>query len=284
MTKYRFIDKYAKRFGINWLLKRMHLSPNAYYNYRKHRKSAKEKEKASILKVIEQLYHESGGRPGYRMMQQLLKNKGIELSVQTVRKYMNVELGLKSVTRKAKYRYHKGPKAYSVAENLLKQEFTANERNEKWCIDFTYIYFADRRKRYNCTIIDLYDRRVVASVNSNRIDTKLAIDTVTKAIKMSGKKTGMILHSDRGSQFTSKEFVDFCKGHGITQSMSRPGCPYDNAPMERYFNTLKAEMLNLHCYSDEETLYRALNCYAYGWYNNQRPHSFNDGLPPAKVA
>lgn len=284
MTKYWFIDKYAKRFGINWLLKRMHLSPNAYYNYRKHRKSAKEKEKASILKVIEQLYHESGGRPGYRMMQQLLKNKGIELSVQTVRKYMNVELGLKSVTRKAKYRYHKGPEAYSVAENLLKQEFTANGRNEKWCIDFTYIYFADRRKRYNCTIIDLYDRRVVASVNGSRINTKLAIDTVTKAIKMSGKKTGMILHSDRGSQFTSKEFVDFCKGHGITQSMSRPGCPYDNAPMERYFNTLKAEMLNLHRYSDEETLYRALNCYAYGWYNNQRPHSFNDGLPPAKVA
>lgn len=284
MTKYRFIDKYAKRFGINWLLKRMHLSPNAYYNYRKHRKSAKEKEKASILKTIEQLYHESGGRPGYRMMQQLLKNRGIELSVQTVRKYMNVELGLKSVTRKAKYRYHHCPEAYSVAENLLKQDFTANARNEKWCIDFTYIYFGDRRKRYNCTIIDLYDRRVVASVNSSRINTKLAIDTVTKAIKMSGGKTGMILHSDRGSQFTSKEFVDFCKEHGITQSMSRAGCPYDNAPMERYFNTLKAEILNLHRYPDEETLYRELNCYAYGWYNNQRPHSFNGGLPPAKVA
>ena len=262
----------------------MDINPNAYYNYRKHRKSAKKKQKASTLKVIEQLYHETGGKPGYRMMWQLLKNKGIELSVQTVRKYMNVELGLKSVTRKAKYRYHRGSETYSVSENLLEQDFTANERNEKWCEDFTYIYFRDKRKRYNCTIIDLYDRRVVASVNSNRINTKLAIETVRKAIEMSGGKTAKLLHSDQGSQFTSKEFDDFCKGHGITQSMSRPGCPYDNAPMERYFNTLKAEILNLHHYPDEETLYRERNCYAYGWYNNQRPHSFNGGLPPAKVA
>lgn len=262
----------------------MNMSPNAYYNYRKHRKSAKKKEKASILKVIEQLYHETGGRPGYRMMQQLLKNKGINLSCETVRKYMNVELGLKSVTRKAKYRYHKGMAAYSVSDNLLNREFSAKVRNEKWCIDFTYIYFGERRKRYNCTIIDLYDRRVVASVNSSRIDTKLAIETVREAIKRSGLKSGVILHSDRGSQFTSKEFNDFCKGHEIKQSMSRAGCPYDNAPMERYFNTLKAEILNLHRYADEETLYREVNCYAYGWYNNQRPHSFNGGLPPAKVA
>lgn len=262
----------------------MNMSPNAYYNYRKHRKSAKEKGKASILKVIEKIYHETGGRMGYRMMQKILERRGINLSCETVRKYMNVELGLKSVTRKAKYRYHKGPDAYSVSENLLNREFTAKERNEKWCIDFTYIYFGERRKRYNCTIIDLYDRRVVASVNSNRIDTKLAIETVREAIKRSGIKRGVMLHSDRGSQFTSKEFNDFCKGHEIRQSMSRPGCPYDNSPMERYFNTLKAEILNLHRYADEGTLYRELNCYAYGWYNNQRPHSFNGGLPPAKVA
>ena len=93
----------------------------------------------------------------------------------------------------------------------------------------------------------------------------------------------MILHSDQGSQFTSKEFTEFCITHGVVQSMSKSGCPYDNAPMERYFNTLKAELLNQHNYQDEETLYREINCYAYGWYNNLRPHSFNGGIPPAKV-
>ena len=94
----------------------------------------------------------------------------------------------------------------------------------------------------------------------------------------------MILHSDRGSQFTSKEFVEFCEANGITQSMSRAGCPYDNSPMERYFNTLKAELINLKSFANEEMLYEQINTYAYGWYNNLRPHSYNGGLPPARVA
>lgn len=237
-----------------------------------------------MLKLIKKLYHEAGGRPGYRMMRQLLASKGICLSVQTIRQYMNVELGLKSVTRKPKYRYSKGKEAYSIFENLLEQDFHADRRNTRWCIDFTYLFLANHSKRYNCTIIDLYDRRVVASVNSNRINTQLAIDTVKEALSNCGRADGMILHSDRGSQFTAKEFIEFCKKHGITQSMSRPGCPYDNAPMERYYNTLKAELINLRSFRDEETLYVEVNAYAYGWYNNMRPHSYNGGLPPAKVA
>ncbi|MFC2662119.1 MAG: transposase, partial [Eubacterium sp.] len=94
---YRFIDKYAEQFGTNWLFERLQVYPNAYYNYQKHRKDASNKRKASTLKRIEQLYREYNGKPGYRMMQKLLEAEGILLSVQTVRKYMNVELGLKSV-------------------------------------------------------------------------------------------------------------------------------------------------------------------------------------------
>lgn len=278
-----FIDKYSKRYGVNWLLSKLNVCPNAYYNYRKHRKSARQREKASVLKVIEKIYHDAGGRPGYRMMQQLLANKGISLSVQTVRKYMNVELGLKSVTRKARYHYVKGSGAYETAEDLVRREFRAARQNEVWCIDFTYLHLADHRVRYNCSIIDLFDRRIVSSVNGNRIDTKLAIKAVKEAIRRSDGETGMILHSDRGSQFTSKEFVDFCKEYGIRQSMSKPGCPYDNAVMERYFNTMKAELLRLKTFPTEEQLYSEINAYAYGWYNNMRPHSHNNGLPPAKV-
>lgn len=261
----------------------MDINPNAYYNYRKHRKNAKQTQKAFVMNTIKTIYHDTGGKPGYRMMQQLLANKGIQLSPHTVHNYMK-ELRLKSITRKAKYHYSKGTEAYSVFENLLEQQFQAEKRNSKWCVDFTYIYFADHRKRYNCSIIDLYDRRVVSSVCSNRINSKLAIETLSKALKSIGGETGMILHSDRGSQFTSREFVEFCKDHGIIQSMSKPGCPYDNAPMERYFNTLKAELINIHNYQTEAQLYEEVAAYAYGWYNNLRPHSFNGGIPPAKVA
>lgn len=265
-------------------MKHMDICPNAYYNYRKHRKNARNKTKASILKTIERLYRESSGRSGYRMMKSLLDNMGIHLSAHTVHNYMNRELGLKSITRRRKRNYSKGPAPYALFEDLLKQDFRAASRNSKWCVDFTYLSFAKNKRRYNCTIIDLYDRRVVASVNSNHINTQLAIDTLTEAIRNSGGKTGMILHSDRGSQFTSQEFTEFCKSLGITQSMSKPGCPYDNAPMERYFNTLKAELLHVCKYDTEKELYTAITAYAYGWYNHRRPHSYNGGLPPIKVA
>ena len=148
-------------------------------------------------------------------MWQMLKNKGISLSVQTVRKYMNVELGLKSVTRKKKkYSYCKGSEAYNVAKNLLDRNFDSASRNTKWCIDFTYLFLKNGGKRYNCSIIDLYDRRIVASVNGRRIDTKLAIDTVLKALKRSGGKTGMILHSDRGASLHQRSLPTSVKNMG----------------------------------------------------------------------
>lgn len=75
VSSYHFIDKYSKRFGVAWILKSLNISPTAYYNYRKHRKSAKQTRKAFVLKTIKTIYHESGGKPGYRMMQKLLAKK-----------------------------------------------------------------------------------------------------------------------------------------------------------------------------------------------------------------
>ena len=265
-------------------MQQLNLCPNGYYNYKKHRKIAKQKTKASTLKMIKHLYHAAGGKPGYRMMRDMLASKGTHLSAQTVHRYMNVELGLKSVTRKRKYRHYKGPAAYAVFENLLNQDFSAAKKNTRWCVDFTYLHLAKQSKRYNCSIIDLYDRRIVASVSGRRIDAKLATETLTRALRSCGGETGMILHSDRGSQFTSREFTEFCKEHGVIQSMSRPGCPYDNSPIERYFNTLKAELINLRTFDSEERLFAEIAIYTFGWYNNQRPHSYNGGIPPAKVA
>ena len=258
--------------------------PNAYYNYKKQKQKDRLAQKEYILKRIKELYHKSSGRPGYRMMTAMLANEGITLSSTTVHKYMNTELKLKSVTRKKKYVYHNGEDAFKVFDNILNQDFISTRRNAKWCIDFTYLYLSNGAKRYNCSIIDLYDRRIVASVNGRKINTALAKETVFKALQSNENVADLVLHSDRGSQFTSKEFVEFCKENSITQSMSKAGCPYDNAPMERYFNTLKAELINLYSFSTEEELFNAVTVYAYGWYNNLRPHSHNNNMPPAKVA
>lgn len=93
-------------------------------------------------------------------------------------------------------------------------------------------------------------------------------------------KNGVILHSDQGSQYTSKEFTDYCSAHNLTQSMSRAGCPYDNSPMERYFNTLKSKLIYHHSYSCEDKLFSDIEDYVLLWYNSVRPHSLNNGLTP----
>ena len=134
--------------------------------------------------------------------------------------------------------------------------------------------------RYNCTIIDLFDRSVVASANSNYINAELAINTLSKAIKAEKPPKGLILHSDQGCQFTSAEFVDFCKTKGILQSMSRAGCPYDNAPMERFYNTFKSELIYLKRFHSEASLDQATLKYIFFWDNHIRPHTCNNGLTP----
>ena len=184
--------------------------------------------------------------------------EGIELSALTVHKHMNTELGLRSIMRRKAPGYQGGGQ-HKKFENLLKQDFTATQINQKWATDFTYLFLKRGDVRYNCTIIDLHDRSVVASLTDRRMTSDLAIRTLGKALSSQRKQSkGLILHSDQGSLYTSRAFTDFCEEHDLTQSMSQAGCPYDNAPMERYFNTLKNEEIHLHEYCDEEYLYRAV--------------------------
>ena len=267
-------------FGLRWLLRRLKICPNAYYNYRKHRKAVYYAHKAEVQTQIQEIYHAHNGVDGYRSMKVYLERKGYFYSTATVHKYMNTELGLRSIVRPKKPEYEHG-KPHKVFDNKLKQEFNADEINRKWCTDFTYLFLSNHDVRYNCTILDLHDRSVVASITDCRITSDLAIRTLQKALESQPPiRDGLILHSDQGSQFTSKAFVEFCESVNVTQSMSKAGYPYDNAPMERYFNTLKNECTNLYEFDNENELYQAVEEFAYVDYNHVRPHSFNDYRTP----
>ena len=141
-------------------------------------------------------------------------------------------------------------------KNKLKQDFHADKPNQKWCTDFAYLFLKNEDVRYNCSIIDLYDRSVVASITDQHITSDLAVRTLQKALDAQHPvKDGLILHSDQGSQYTSKAFIKFYESVHVSQSMSKSGYPYDNALMERYFNTLKNECTNLYEFRTEEELY-----------------------------
>ena len=277
---YRFIQKYNILFGTRWLLRRLNILPNAYYNFLKNRKANYYANKEKALNEIKKIYHQDNGVDGYRSIRVFLERKNIKLSNPTVHKYMNKELNLFAIVRKKKPNYEKGA-AHKIFDNLIKQEFKADKINSKWCTDFTYLFLTDGSKRYNCSILDLHDRSIVASITDKHITSDLAIRTVQKALESQPSvNENLILHSDQGSQYTSKDFTEFCQSVGITQSMSKAGYPYDNAPMERYYNTLKNELIYLHYYHNDEELNKAVEEFAYVRYNHVRPHSYNNYKTP----
>lgn len=116
---------------------------------------------------------------------------------------------------------------------------------------------------YNCTIIDLYDRSAVATLNGNHITAELAIKTITIALKRYKPSKGIVLHSDQGRQFTSKHFNDFCEKNHVQQSMSRAGCPYDYELVERFYNTLKNEFFNLYSFLSSDELDKRIYEFVY---------------------
>ena len=109
----------------------------------------------------------------------------------------------------------------------------------------------------------------------------MAINTLKTALKKE-KHPKVILHSDQGVQFTSCEFVNFCKDNNITQNMSKAGCPYDNAPMERFDNTFKSNFYNVTSFSNVEVMDELTTKYI-NWYNYVRPHSHNNYLTPMEA-
>ena len=212
------------------------------------------------------------------MVKNLLDKQGTSLCLLTVHKYMK-ELNLKSGSSRKRPNYVKGT-SHKKFKNPLNREFKADSKNLKWCTDFTYIHSSNGKMLYNCSILDLYDRSIVATKSSTHITAELAIETLTEALKAHKPTRGLILHSDQGSQYTSKSFTTFCKENKIQQSMSKAGCPYDNAPMESFYGKFKSEHLNHYTIKNILHLDELTNDYIFRYYHHKRPHSSLGGLTP----
>ena len=173
------------------MLNRCNVYPNAYYNFLKNRKAKYHSEKKHILAQIEEIYHSHNGIDGYRKMKIYLARRKIKLSPLTVHKYMNTELQLRSVVRRKNPGFRHCT-ANKIFPDLLRRNFTAERKNTKWATDFTYLYLSDGSLHYNCSIIDLYDRSVVASLTDSKMTASLAIRTLKDALRRQPKKISRI--------------------------------------------------------------------------------------------
>lgn len=158
-----------------------------------------------------------------------------------------------------------------IAKNHLKREFHADAPNEKWLTDvteFKYFTGTEIHKVYLSAILDLYDRRIVAFKIGNHNDNPLVMSTFDSAVALE-QNAHPLLHSDRGYQYTSKQFYNRLKKHGMKQSMSRVAHCIDNGPMEGFWGILKRETYYGRRFTSREDLICAIEDYI-SYYNTRR--------------
>ena len=216
---------------------------------------------------------------GSPRMHRELKKHGIDCSLNTVAKLMRRE----GIRARNTSRFHvvttDSKHDLPIAPNRLGQQFTAKTLNEVWLSDFTYIPTKEGFT-YLCTFLDLYSRRIVGWATSRKINASLALAALNQAIALRAPNSGLIVHSDRGSQYASMAFrarLRLCK---FLQSMSRKGNCYDNAPMESFFKSFKVEEVYHSSYETHEQATRAVRDYIERFYNRTRLHSAIDYVSP----
>lgn len=255
------------------------MNRSTYYKWLNHSPSAREIENATIRSLILEIYSKADKRLGAAKIRTRLKREYcINISSGRVYRLMkNMNLPKMSTVKPPKSSHLKVDDG--DCRNIIKQNFNPPAPNLVWVCDFTYIRVSNRFY-YVCAIMDLYARKIVAFKVSNRINTQLAIDTLNEALTVRKSVSGIIFHSDRGSQFTSKRFRQYLDSLNITQSFSAKGHPYDNAVMECFFKYLKKEETDRRNYANLTELKQSLFSYIHGFYNSVRPHSHNGGLSP----
>ena len=247
---------------------------STYYKALVCEASNKRKEHQEFSAKVKQCFENNKRRYGAVKICKKLNDSGILCSIKRVQRHMKNQ-GLRSVVTKRYNHKSNCGNIPSDKENILNRNFEATTINQKWVTDITYIYVKSEGWTYLASVMDLYSRKIIGYAYGKNMTAGLALEAVKNACLNVKKTTGIILHSDLGSQYTCTLFENYMKEKRFLHSFSRKGNPYDNAPMERYFNTLKNEEIYLHHYHEEQELYDAVEDFAYVKYNHVRPHAYN---------
>jgi transposase InsO family protein len=159
-----------------------------------------------------------------------------------------------------------------VAPNLLEQNFKASQPNQKWVSDITYCW-TEEGWLYLAVVMDLYSRKVVGWALSERMTKQLVIDALQMAIWRRKPTEGLIIHSDRGSQYCSLDYQKIINLHGLICSMSKRGDCYDNAAMESWNHSFKVEAMHGEKFETRENAKNHIFEYIEIYYNRKRLHS-----------
>jgi len=263
---------------VTFLCEWLDVTRSGFYTWEKREASKRYHEDRMLLKRITQLYWKSGGRYGSpRIFKKLIK-QGVSVGRKRVERLMR-EAGLKGRVVRVTRRQPGSKRFQARGENLVRKMGKPTAINQVGGANVTYLK-VNGQWQYLATVMDLYSRRILGWSLSSTRTTELTRAAMTYALKKRNYPKGVLFHTDRGVEYTGGEFQKILKENNFRHSLNRPGHCTDNAFMESFFHSLKAELIRGTIYRKATELRRALSTYINHFYNTVRLHSGLDYESP----
>lgn len=269
--KYAFIAAHAGQFAVQRMCQVLRVGRSGYYAWAKRPASRRAQANQALLERIRAAYQANRQSYGSPRLHLALNQQGVGCGRHRVARLMRAS-GLVARTKR-RFRPVTTQRAPFVvpAPNRLNQDFHADAPNQKWASDFTYIETGEGWL-YLAVVLDLFSRRVIGWAMRETMDTELVQSALQMALADRQPTAGLLHHSDQGSQYTATTYLSCITAAHSQLSMSRVGNCYDNAVVESFFSTLKAECV-VGPFRTRAEARTTIFEYLEVWYNRQRMHS-----------
>ncbi len=276
--RYAAVSALRHLYPVRFVCLVLHASVSGYYAWLK-RYAAPSRKTTRLEAEVLAAHQRTRGTYGAERLHRELVASGCAVSLWKVKR-LRRKLGLVCKRKRRVIRTTESNHALPVAPNLLNRNFAPGEHNRVWVSDITYIP-TRQGWVYLPGIKDLHSREIVGFSMSERMDTGLVLAALTKAARLHRPPVGLILHSDRGSQYCSAAYQERLRSYGLVCSMSKKGDCYDNAPMESFWGLLKNELVHRKSYSSQAESITDISEYIEVFYNRQRRQAALGYLSPA---
>lgn len=276
--KYAWIENHRDEYTVSRMCRVLSVSRSGYCQWRVRSPSARELANRALDARVAVLHRESRHSYGRPRITQQLRQRGERVGAERVRRSLKRQ-GLRPVYRRAHVVTTDSSHRLPVAPNVLERRFDGWQPNQAWVGDITYVR-TGQGWLYLAAVMDLASRRIVGWSMSETIDAKLVCAALRSACWQRKPQTGLLVHTDRGSQYAGHEYRTLAADFGVTMSMSRRANCWDNAAMESFFKTLKVERIYQVRYDTHAQARLDIVDWIEGFYNRVRMHTAIGFLSP----
>ena len=278
---FAWIEERRAEWPVTTLCRVLEVSRSGFYAWRSREPSETQTRRATLTEQVARIHAEVKARYGSPRMHAELVGRGHDCCVNTVARVMR-QAGIAAKTRRKFRQTTDSNHPHPVAENVLDRDFDPGEPNASWVADVTYVPTREGWL-YLAVVVDLFSRLVVGWSMAATMTSRLVVDALEMAVARRPEgSSGLVAHSDRGSQYASEHYRRRLKQERITCSMSRRGNCWDNAPMESFFASLKKELVHDEDYATRDEATASIFEYIEAFYNRVRRHSTLGYVAPAE--